>query len=404
MTLDRRDFLTGAAAAALAGATAGTAAAADFPTVTLPMENGTRPLVAFPQKRPLIMLSPRPPLLETPFNLFDGNILTPNDAFYVRWHLSGIPTTVDARSHRINVHGLVRQPLSLSVDDLRNSFERVEIVAVNQCSGNSRGFFAPRVPGGQWSNGAMGNARWTGVRLSDVLARAGLADGAVQIRFRGLEQPALKTTPPFVKALSLDDVSDNGEILIAYEMNGEPLPLLNGYPVRLVVPGWFATYWMKMLSDIEVINTVDDNFWMKTAYRIPDTPGNSVTPTQTGFATKPIGKLAVRSFVTNVPDGTTLRPGPQTVRGIAFDGGSGIARVEFSSDGGVTWREAKLGLDYGPYSFRPWQVAFTAERGATYTLACRATAANGQTQTTVPIWNAGGYLRNVIETYKASVA
>jgi hypothetical protein len=123
---------------------------------------------------------------------------------------------------------------------------------------------------------------------------------------------------------------------------------------------------------------------MKTAYRIPDTPGNTVTPTQTGFPTKPINKLAVRSFVTNVQDGATLRPGPQPIRGIAFDGGSGIARVEFSSDGGVTWQPAKLGLDYGPYSFRPWQAAFTAERGKTYMLACRATAANAQTQTDVP--------------------
>lgn len=403
MTLDRRDFLAAAAATGLVAATAGVAAAADLPSVTLPMENGTRSLVAFPQKRPLIMLSPRPPLLETPFQVFDEGILTPNDAFYVRWHLAGIPTTVNAQSHRINVHGLVKNPLSLSVDDLRTSFKPVEIVAVNQCSGNSRGFFAPRVPGGQWANGAMGNARWTGVRLTDVLARAGLADGAVQIRFRGLEQPTLKTTPAFVKALSLDDVRENGEVLIAYEMNGAPLPLLNGYPVRLVVPGWFATYWMKMLSDIEVIATIDDNFWMKTAYRIPDTPRNSVTPTQTGFGTKPIGKLAVRSFVTNVQDGATLHPGPQAIRGIAFDGGSGIARVDFSSDGGATWQPAKLGLDYGPYSFRPWQVAFTAERGKTYTLACRATGTNGQTQTDVAIWNAGGYLRNLIETYKVSV-
>ena len=306
MLFDRREFLVGSAAAGLAAATASEAAAAAPGTVTLPMENGTRPLVAFPQKRPLIMLAPRPPLLETPFRVFDEGVLTPNDAFFVRWHLAGIPTSVDGAAHRIRVHGQVKHPLSLSVEDLRTKFEPVSIVAVNQCSGNSRGLFAPRVPGGEWDNGAMGNARWTGVRLTDVLAKAGLKDGVRQIRFHGLEGPVLPTTPPFVKALSVDDILDNGDILIAYEMNGEPLPLLNGYPVRLIVPGWFATYWMKMLSDLEAIDTIDDNFWMKTAYRIPETPGGTVKPTDTGYPTVPINRMPVRSFVTNVADDDTL--------------------------------------------------------------------------------------------------
>lgn len=403
MTLNRHGFLVGAGAFGFAAVTADGAVA--LPSeVTLPIENGRRPLVAFPQKRPLIMLSPRPPLLETPFSIFNESVLTPNDAFYVRWHLSGIPTTVDAVTHRIRVHGQVKHPLSLSVDDLRKNFEPVEIVAVNQCSGNSRGLFGPRVPGGQWDNGAMGNARWTGVRLTDVLAKAGLKDGVRQIRFHGLERPALPTTPPFVKALSIDDIIDKGNILIAYEMNGAPLPLLNGYPVRMVVPGWFATYWMKMLSDIEAIDTVDDNFWMKTAYRIPETPGNTVKPTDTGYKTVPINRMAVRSFLTSVQDGGVLHAGPQTLRGIAFDGGSGIRAVQFSSDGGRTWRNAQLGRDYGNYSFRPWESSFVAQRGKSYVLACRAVANNGETQTTIPVWNPGGYLRNVIETYKVSVS
>jgi DMSO/TMAO reductase YedYZ molybdopterin-dependent catalytic subunit len=404
MSFGRRDFLTGAAAAALTATATRDAYAAAPAAVTLPMENGLRPLVAFPQKRPLLMLSPRPPLLETPFHVFDENVLTPNDAFYVRWHLAGIPTTVDAATHRIKVHGLVKRPLSLSVADLRTKFKPVEIVAVNQCSGNSRGLFSPRVAGGEWGNGAMGNARWTGVRLTDVLAEAGLADGVRQLRFHGLEQPVLPTTPPFVKALPLDDVFDNGDILIAYEMNGAPLPLLNGYPVRMVVPGWYATYWMKMLSDIEAIDTVEDNFWMKTAYRIPETPGNTVTPTQTGYRTTPINKMTVRSFVTNVADGGVLHAGPQNIAGIAFDSGSGIAGVEVSTNGGASWRAATLGRDYGRYSFRPWEIAFAPDRGKTYTLACRAIANSGETQTNVPVWNPGGYLRNVIETYRVSAS
>lgn len=398
----RGDFLAGATAVGLAAAVPRAALAAS--EVTLPFANGTRPLVAFPQKRPLMMLSPRPPLLETPFSVFNESILTPNDAFYVRWHLAGIPTVVDGATHRIRVHGLVKRELSLSVDDLRRNFERVEIVAVNQCSGNSRGFFDPRVPGGEWGNGAMGNARWAGVRLADVLAKAGLKEGVRQIRFSGLDRPVLPATPPFVKALSIDDILDDGHMMIAYEMNGAPLPLLNGYPVRIVVPGWYATYWMKMLSDIEAIDGVDDNFWMKTAYRIPQTPGNTVAPTDTGYKTVPINRLTVRSFVTSVENGSTIRAGRQTIRGIAFDSGSGIKTVQFSHDGGSTWQTAQLGRDDGNYSFRPWQSTFVAQRGKQYVLACRAVAVSGETQTTVPVWNPGGYLRNVVETYTVNAA
>lgn len=242
------------------------------------------------------------------------------------------------------------------------------------------------------------------MRLTDVLAKAGLKDGVRQIRFRGLDGPALPATPSFVKALSLDDIFDHGNILIAYEMNGAQLPLLNGYPVRLVVPGWFATYWMKMLSDVEAIDTVDDNFWMKTAYRIPETPGNTVKPTDTGYPTTPINRMAVRSFVTNVTDGGALHAGAQTIRGIAFDGGSGIKAVDVSTDRGGTWRTARLGGDSGPYSFRRWEFDLRAEHGKRYVLACRARANSGETQTTIPVWNPGGYLRNVIETYRVTVA
>jgi sulfite dehydrogenase len=399
---NRRELLAGA------GATAATVlgtgkAAASLPSVTLPFQNGTRPLVVFPQKRPLILLTPRPPQLETPFAVFDEGVLTPNDAFFTRWHLAGIPKTIDGSKHHIRVHGKIKQPLSLSIADLRTKFKSIDVVAVNQCSGNSRGLFAPRVPGGQWDNGAMGNARWTGVRLTDILAKAGLEPGVIQIRFQGLERPILPTTPPFLKSLNLTDIESNGHVIVAYEMNGQPLPWLNGYPVRLIVPGWYSTYWMKMLSSIEALDEIDQNFWMKTAYRIPDTPGNTVAPDQTGYPTIPINKMTVRSFITNVVNGASLRPGPQTIRGIAFDQGHGIKAVEFSIDGGKTWRASTLGQDYGPYSFRRWERTFDASSGRSYTLACRAVTGSGETQTTVPVWDPGGYLRNVIETYAVKV-
>jgi DMSO/TMAO reductase YedYZ molybdopterin-dependent catalytic subunit len=399
MDLGRGRFLTAAGAALAVGALPRRVSAQ---TVSMPFENGLRQLVAFPQKRPLILLTPRPPQLETPFAVFDQGVFTPNDAFFVRWHLANIPQSINAGTHRIAVTGEVTTPLSLSLDDLAK-MPAIDVAAVNQCSGNSRGLSAPRVAGGQWQNGAMGNAVWTGVRLRDVLARAGLKPTAKQVQFDGLDEPTLPGTPDFKKALDVD-MARGDDVIVAYAMNGEPLPVLNGYPVRLIVPGWFATYWVKMLSAITVLDHVDDNFWMKSAYRIPDTPNNSVVPGATGFATVPINRMKVRSFMTNVADGGTVKAGKSELRGIAFDGGSGIKRVELSLDGGTTWRDAALEQDYGKYSFRRWKGELVAPSSGTLTLAVRATANDGSTQSTTPIWNPSGYLRTSIETYKVTVA
>ncbi|MDB5071315.1 MAG: sorA [Candidatus Eremiobacteraeota bacterium] len=397
MELGRGRFLAAAGAALAAGALPRAALAQ---TVQLPFDNGTRPLVAFPQKRPLILLTPRPPQLETPFEVFNAGVYTPNDAFYVRWHLANIPQSVDASAHRIAVSGAVNTALSLSMDDLAK-MPAVEIAAVNQCSGNSRGLFTPRAIGGEWGNGAMGNALWTGVRLRDILDRAGVKAGAKQVQFDGLDTAVLPGTPDFKKSLDVD-VARGDDVIVAYAMNGEPLPVLNGYPVRLIVPGWFATYWVKMLSAITVLDKTDDNFWMKTAYRIPDTPGNSVVPGATGYPTIPINRMAVRSFITNIPDGAPFKRGRNELRGIAFDGGSGIKRVELSMDGGTTWREVALERDYGKYSFRRFAGEWVVAPG-TYTVAVRATANDGAVQQATPIWNPSGYLRSSIETYKVSV-
>jgi len=369
--------------------------------VTLPFANGERRLVAFPQKRPLMLMTPRPPQLETPFAIFDDGVFTPSDAFFVRWHLAGIPESLDASAFRIAVTGAVARELSLSLDDLA-AMPTVEVAAVNECSGNSRGFFHPRVPGGQWGNGAMGNARWTGVRLRDILARAGLRASTKQVQFSGLDEPVLAATPPFKKSLDID-AARGDNVVVAYLMNGEPMPLLNGFPVRLVVAGWYATYWVKMLSQISVLDHVDDNFWMKTAYRIPATPNASVAPGSVGFPTVPINKLDVRSFVTSLSDGARLNAGAVKLRGIAFDGGSGIRRVELSFDGGASWRLASLEEDYGNYSFRRWNLHWNATPGS-YNVAVRATANDGSMQVATPIWNPSGYMRNNIETYTVTVA
>src|ERR1700761_5357903 len=283
----------------------------------LPSEPRERPITHdFPQKGNMILQRTRPPLLETPMEVFDRGVFTPNDQFYVRWHWAVIPNSVDVNSFRLSVRGHVNAPLKLSIDDLLN-MPRVELAAVNQCSGNSRGFYQPRVAGAQWAHGAMGNAKWTGVRLKDVLDRAGVKAGAVQVRFDGLDEPVVPEAPDFMKSLEIDHARA-GEVMIAFAMNGEQLPLLNGFPLRLIVPGWYSTYWVKMLSDIEVLDKPDDNFWMAVAYTIPDTPHANITPGQTGVKMVPISRMVPRSFFTNVADGASLPVGNAPLRGIAF--------------------------------------------------------------------------------------
>jgi len=403
---DRRGFLTAAGAWTLAAIAAGRlgVARAAAQTATLPFANGERDLVAYPQKRPLIRLTSRPPQLETPFSVFNDGLITPNDAFYVRYHLSGVPTAITPESYRIRIHGLVTTPLELSLDDLRRMGDPVDMVAVNQCSGNSRGFFSPRVPGGQLGNGAMGNARWTGIPLKTVLKKAGVLAAARQVTFRGLDTAPLEATPPFIKALDLDHAAD-GEVMIAYAMNGDSLPMLNGFPVRLVVPGCYGTYWVKHLSEIEVVGDVFNGFWMATAYRVPDNPGHCIETGQTGVKTIPISRLNVRSFITSLTDAAIVPAGIETqVRGIAFDGGEGIREVLFSEDGGRAWRQATLGADIGRYSFREWTIDFTPPAPGDYPLQVRAVNRVGETQPMKALWNASGYMRNGVETLRVRAA
>jgi sulfite dehydrogenase len=402
--IDRRALLkqSGAVMAALGTASVFDPLRAFADTVKLPFDNGERPLVKYPQKRLMIGMTSRPPQLETPFSVFNDGPITPNDAFFVRYHLAGIPLEIDPDTFTVEVKGKVDKPLKLPLAELKR-MPSVEIVAVNQCSGNSRGFFEPRVAGGQLGNGAMGNARWKGVSLKAVLDRAGVQKVARQVTFNGLDGPIVDKTPDFVKALDIDQAR-NGEVMLAYAMNGQDLPFLNGFPLRLVVPGYYGTYWVKHLNEITVIDSVFDGYWMKTAYRIPDNDCNCTEPGTPPKTTIPIGRLTVRSFITSVGDGAKVAAGqPITLKGIAFDGGTGIKEVAVSTDDGQTWTPAKLGQDLGKYSFREWQLPVTLAAGK-HALKVRATSNGGQTQPMKPLWNPAGYLRNVVETVTVTAA
>jgi sulfite dehydrogenase len=374
-------------------------------TVTLPFENGERPLVKYPQKRPLLRLTARPPQLETPFSVFNEGVITPNDAFFVRYHLTLSPPAAEQLTperFRLQIRGAVASPLTFSMDELKR-LEAVEVVAVNQCSGNSRGFSQPRVPGGQSGNGMMGNARWKGVPLKTVLARAGLKAKAREVVFNGADAPVLEQTPDFIKSLPLDHAND-GEVMLAWEMNGEALPWLNGYPLRLVVPGHFGTYWVKHLNDIEVVTEPFNGYWMNPAYRIPDNACACVEPGTKPDKTIPIKRYNVRSFITSVPNGGELKAGATTkLKGFAFDGGYGIKTVLVSTDNGKTWRDAELGKDLGRYSFREWTTEFTPRELGRAILKVRAINRIGQSQPDDPLWNPPGYMRNEVERLEVKI-
>lgn len=396
---DRRTFLqtTGILAAGFGWSAAW---ADETPSADLGFARGRRPLVTYPGKRPLLRLTARPPQLETPMSVFREGVLTPNDAFFVRYHHAGVPTAIDTKTFRLQIQGHVKQALELSLDDIKTMLPRVEIVAVNQCSGNSRGFSTPRVGGGQLGHGAMGNARWAGVSLKALLDKCGVKANAVDVAFRGLDEPVLPASPAYEKSLPIDHARDD-DVMLAYAMNSEDLPMLNGFPLRLVVPGHFGTYWVKHVRRIEVRDRSFEGFWMKTAYRIPDNDCACIAPGTKPDKTRPIGRFAVRSFITSVDDGATVKSNrPLELGGIAFDGGSGIKGVEVSIDGGSSWRAATLGEDLGRYSFRPWTFATRLGERGTYDLRVRATSQAGESQPEQPRWNPAGYLRNVIESVK----
>ena len=374
---------------------------AGLPAGTL--ESGV--LEALPGKQPLIKRSYRPPNYETPIGVFNDAI-TPNDRFFVRWHLANIPL-VDAAAWRLGVGGdAAAQELSLTLEQLKRDFEPAEIVAVCQCSGNRRGLSEPHVPGVEWGYGAMGNARWKGARLKDILARAGLRKEAVEVAFDGADTPALEATPDFVKSIPAWKAIDENT-LVAYEMNGAPLPHWNGFPARIVVPGWTATYWMKQVVSIRALKEPLKNFWVNTAYRIPKGKFPLVDRfvSQESETTTPITEMVVNSLITNLEEGQRFHAGhPVVVKGIAWDAGYGVRRVEVSLDEGRSWQAAELGADLGRFSFRPWHYDFTPRARGRSSVMARASNAQGSTQVSELIFNGPGYHNNVMQKIGIEIA
>ncbi|MEZ5830813.1 MAG: molybdopterin-dependent oxidoreductase [Dongiaceae bacterium] len=407
--ISRRQILKGAGSGALvlgttalgAGLTLGRRSWAANAPVSPGVPDGTAAsatLEALPGKKPLIKLSYRPPNYETPLEYFQ-DVLTPNDAFFVRYHLSDIPE-VDAATWKLSVGGdAAATPAEYTLDDLKKNFEQVEIVAVNQCSGNRRGLSNPHVQGVEWGYGAMGNARWKGVRLKDLLEKSGIKKEAIEVAYNGADAGVTDKTPDFIKSIpawrALDDST-----MVVWEMNGAPLPHWNGFPVRLIVPGWTGTYWMKHLVSIDVRTQPQGGFWMNPAYRLPkgkfalvDRFVSQETDTNT-----PITEMVVNSLITNMGNGAKVQTGqPVEVKGLAWDGGNGIQMVEVSVDGGQNWRTADLGEDLGRFSFRPWSFRFAPATGA-QSVMVKATSRIGASQPMEAIFNGAGYHHNAVQT------
>jgi DMSO/TMAO reductase YedYZ molybdopterin-dependent catalytic subunit len=398
--LTRRRLLEAAGSAAAAAGLA-KAQALDLPSA---LPGGTRAeamLEALPGKKPLIKLSYRAPNYETPIEYFRTPI-TPNDAFFVRYHLSDIPE-VDAKTWKVTVGGDgANGQATLTLDELK-AMPAFEIVAVNQCSGNRRGLFQPHVPGVEWGYGAMGCARWKGARLKDVLDKVGLKKEAIEIVFNGADGPALDKTPDFIKSIPVWKAVEE-TTLIAYEMNGAPLPHFNGFPARIIVPGWTGTYWMKHIISINAVTKPESGFWMNPAYRIPvgKFPVVARFISQENAASTPITEMVVNSLITSHADGASVKPDQVDIGGIAWDGGYGITLVEISTDGGKTWTSATLGQDLGRFAFRPFSLRVSAQKGK-LTVMARAANKIGQSQTAEQIANPAGYHHNVVHSVTLNV-
>jgi sulfite dehydrogenase len=405
--MNRRDILAGLGGSVLvAGSALGVEKKPRWMSAQLP--SGTRDeavLGRLPGKGPLIELADRPPNYEAPIDVF-RTAITPNNSFFVRYHLAEIPTQKDLAKYALKIGGdAAEREVTLSIADLRTGFKQIEVTAVCQCSGNRRGLSDPHVAGVEWGYGAMGNAVWRGPKLKDVLAKAGIKPSAVEVWLNGADGPVLAPTPDFRKCLPMDKALAD-EVIIATSMNGAALPHFNGYPARIVVPGWTATYWMKHVNDIQISSKPFDGFWMEKAYRVPAGmfPVEHPFPTQDNKTAWPITEMVVNSLVATPVDGGRVSSHGFTVEGVAWDRGHGIRRVEVSLDGGKTWRTAKLGKDLGRFSFRAFHLATGKLAPGSYTLSARAISNSGEVQAEKLKFNPAGYHNNVPQMIAVTVA
>jgi DMSO/TMAO reductase YedYZ molybdopterin-dependent catalytic subunit len=344
--------------------------------------------------------STRPLDLEMPLAGF-SQYITPIDSFFVRSHV--YTPRVDATQWKLSIAGDVASPMSLTIDELKR-LPGVELVSVLECAGNGRRFYEPAVPGLQWGHGAVGHARWRGVRLADVLKRAGIRSSAVDILFDAADVP-IGTMPDFQRSIPVAKALDSATLL-AYEMNGDTLPIEHGFPLRVVAPGWAGDSWIKWVTSITVLNKAHDGFWMARAYRHPGrpvAPGTAVPPEKM----QPVTSLRVKSVISDPIDGArVLDRKRMVIRGVAWGGDAGpITSVDVSTDGGRSWWPATLRRNQRTaFGWQQWEYEWTPNGTGTFTILSRAKDASGNRQPLEQEWNPSGYLWNVVPRVAVNVA
>lgn len=345
----------------------------------------------FPGKEKMIVLSRRPIVLEMPMEGFE-HFITPNEFFFVRNNLSMPEITL--KDWRLTITGEIKRPLTLTMEDLKK-FPQVEILATLECYGNGRGFFEPKASGNQWKRGGVGTARWKGVRLRDILEQAGLTEKAQHVIFDGADEPFVPTAPDFKRSIPLEKAL-RPETLLAFEMNGSTLPIYHGFPLRVVVPGWGGSAWVKWLTNIHISTQEFDGFYMVEKYRhpkFPVKPGTKLSPKDM----KVLSELEVKSIITSPLEESKISSDKVLIKGYAWTGEATIKKVEVSTDGGKTWEKAKITRGEGRYVWCRWEYEWKPPKPGYYTLMCRATDSKGRSQPYIPFWNQDGYLYNAID-------
>ena len=349
-----------------------------------------------PGKGPMLVHNERPEDLETPASNFD-TWLTPNDVFFVRQHIPR--PVVKAESFRLALDGRVERRIGLTLSDIQKLPQHT-VAATLECTGDGRGFFRPRVPGVQWMRGAIGNAEWTGPRFSDVLKLAGADLNARYVTVNGADTGVAKT-PDFIRSMPMSKAL-HPATLLGLKMNRETLPDLHGFPIRLIVPGWDGTSWVKWVTNLTVATEPNNGFFMNPGYRFPKyavTPGTSANPAELEV----IEGMPVKSYITNVSDDQKIPLKATVLRGIAWAGEQRITKVEVSTDGGSSWQPAKLSRQDLPFAWRLWSLDWTPPHPGYFTVMSRATDSAGRVQPVVATWNPSGYLYNAIDRVGVTV-
>lgn len=406
---DRRGFLRGLGLTAVAAAVgAQIPFHRSFPAGLIPSALADTPPegLVLEGKDGLVIVGDRPINAETPAHLLDDDV-TPNARHFIRNNglVPEMAEKMDASGWTLTVDGEVDRTLTLGLDELKRRFKPVKLKLQLECAGNGRSGFNPPVKGNQWTVGAVGNAEWTGVRYRDVLAAAGVRKGAVYTGHYGIDEHLSRDPKktPISRGVPISKAMEEHSI-IAYEMNGQPIPRYHGFPVRIVCAGYPASVSHKWLSRIWVRDQVHDGEKMKgDSYRLPRhpaTPGSKVP--DDAFAI--IESMPVKSIITSPATNTAVSGRKLEVRGHAWAGERSVREVHVSVDFGATWTKARLAKAPNRYSWQTWNAALTFPSPGYYEVWARATDDAGVGQPFQPPWNPGGYNNNAMHRIAVTVA